>query len=35
MFPNWDWAEVDNNPFFCPDKTKAKFFEGYLDEARR
>jgi chorismate synthase len=16
---NWDWAQVDNNPFFCPD----------------
>ncbi len=32
---NWDWAEVDNNPFFCPDKAKAKFFEDYLDDIRK
>src|SRR5215210_9255398 len=27
----WDWAEVENNPFFCPDAQKAKFYEGFLD----
>lgn len=32
---NWDWAEVDRNPFFCPDSVKAKFFEGYLDDIRK
>src|SRR5215207_1365019 len=26
----WNWDEVKNNPFFCPDAEKAKFFEGYL-----
>lgn len=28
----WDWNEVNNNPFFCPDATQAKFFESDLDE---
>ncbi|MBV8577998.1 MAG: chorismate synthase, partial [Acetobacteraceae bacterium] len=32
---NWDWNEIDRNPFFCPDKTKAAFFEGYLDGIRK
>ena len=32
---NWDWDEVGNNPFFCPDKDKAAFFEGYLDGVRK
>jgi len=32
---NWDWAEVDNNPFFCPDAEAAKFFETYLDSIRK
>ncbi|MBI3699638.1 MAG: chorismate synthase [Afipia sp.] len=32
---NWDWNEVDRNPFFCPDPVKAKFFEGYLDDIRK
>ncbi|MBB5048862.1 chorismate synthase [Rhodopseudomonas rhenobacensis] len=31
----WDWDEVGNNPFFCPDKDKAKFFEDYLDGIRK
>jgi chorismate synthase len=31
----WDWDEVGNNPFFCPDKDKAAFFEGYLDGIRK
>jgi len=31
----WDWAEVDRNPFFCPDAEKAKFYEGYLDGVRK
>jgi chorismate synthase len=32
---NWDWDEVANNPFFCPDKDKAAFFEDYLDGIRK
>ena len=32
---NWDWSEVDNNPFFCPDAEAAKFYEGYLDGIRK
>ncbi len=31
----WDWDEVGNNPFFCPDKDSAAFFEGYLDGVRK
>jgi chorismate synthase len=31
----WDWDEVGNNPFFCPDKDKAAFFEDYLDGIRK
>jgi len=31
----WDWDEVSQNPFFCPDKDKAAFFEGYLDGIRK
>ena len=32
---NWDWAEVDNNPFFCPDAEAAKAWEEYLDGVRK
>ncbi len=31
----WDWAEVDNNPFFCPDAEAAKRMEPYLDGIRK
>jgi chorismate synthase len=31
----WDWGEVAKNPFFCPDKDKAAFFESYLDDIRK
>lgn len=31
----WDWSEVDNNPFFCPDRDKAAFFADYLDGIRK
>src|SRR6201994_4097973 len=31
----WDWDEVAKNPFFCPDKDKAAFFETYLDGIRK
>ncbi len=32
---NWDWNEVHNNPFFCPDAEAAKFYEEYLDGIRK
>jgi chorismate synthase len=32
---NRDWDEIANNPFFCPDKDKATFFEDYLDGIRK
>lgn len=31
----WDWAEVERNPFFCPDAAAAQAWEGYLDEIRK
>ncbi|MBP2547762.1 chorismate synthase [Neorhizobium galegae] len=31
----WDWAEVDNNPFFCPDKAMVPVWEEYLDGVRK
>ena len=32
---NWDWTEIDNNPFFCPDAEAAKQWEAYLDGIRK
>ncbi len=32
---NWDWSEVENNPFFCPDAKAAKDWEAYLDGVRK
>ena len=31
----WDWAEVDNNPFFCPDAKAAAGFADHLDAVRK
>ena len=31
----WDWREVDNNPFFCPDPVVAVRWEEYLDAIRK
>jgi chorismate synthase len=31
----WDWAEIGNNPFFCPDAETASFYETYLDGIRK
>jgi chorismate synthase len=31
----WDWAEADNNPFFCPDAVAAATFADYLDGVRK
>jgi len=32
---NWDWAEVENNPFWCPDAKKVPVFADYLDAIRK
>jgi len=32
---NLDWAEVNNNPFFCPDANAAKAWESELDKIRK
>ena len=31
----WNWAEVDNNPFFCPDAAKVGEWTAALDAARK
>ncbi|WP_412057677.1 chorismate synthase [Bartonella sp. DGB2] len=31
----WDWAEVENNPFFTPDAQAVDSFAVYLDEIRK
>jgi chorismate synthase len=32
---NWDWDEIDRNPFFCPDAKAAAEWEIYLDGIRK
>jgi len=31
----WNWNEIDQNPFFCPDAETAKLWEDYLDGIRK
>jgi len=31
----WNWGEVDNNPFFCPDRATADKWAEYLDGIRK
>ena len=31
----WDWDEVEQNPFWCPDPVAAKDWEGFLDGVRK
>jgi chorismate synthase len=31
----WDWAQVEQNPFWCPDAAAAKQWEEYLDGVRK
>ena len=31
----WDWAEVENNPFWCPDGQTAAQWETFLDDVRK
>ncbi len=32
---SWDWAECENNPFWCPDAGAAAQWEDYLDGIRK
>jgi len=32
---NWDWQQVENNPFFCPDSQTAVQWEEYLAGIRK
>ncbi|MDC1015708.1 chorismate synthase [Candidatus Thioglobus sp.] len=34
-FENFDWDEVHNNPFFCPDFNKVQELEEYMDNLRK
>ena len=31
----WDWAEVDRNPFFCPDTAAAEAWAKHVDKLRK
>ncbi len=31
----WDWAEIERNPFFCPDAKTAAMLGDYLDGLRK
>jgi chorismate synthase len=31
----WDWAAVEDNPFWSPDRQAAQQWEGYLDDVRK
>ncbi|WP_420549368.1 chorismate synthase [Curvivirga sp.] len=32
---NWDWDQVGQNPFFCPDAEAARDWEAYLNDIRK
>ncbi|WP_259783117.1 chorismate synthase [Aestuariispira ectoiniformans] len=32
---NWDWSEIHNNPFWCPDAKAAEDWTEYLDSVRK
>ena len=31
----WDWAAIEDNPFWCPDRQMAQHWEGFLDGVRK
>ena len=31
----WDWDQVEQNPFWCPDAEAAEHWAGFLDEVRK
>ncbi len=34
-YENFDWGEVERNPFFCPDAAKVAEMEAYMDALRK
>ena len=32
---HWDWSQVNENPFFCPDIAAVPLWESYLHEIRK
>ena len=32
---NWNWDEIGNNPFFCPDAKTARVWADFLDQVRK
>jgi len=32
---DWDWSEVAQNPFWCPDRNRVPVWEGFLDATRK
>lgn len=32
---NWNWHEINNNPFFCPDAETVPVWTDYLDSVRK
>jgi chorismate synthase len=32
---NWDWDEIGNNPFFCPDAKTVRVWAKFLDQVRK
>ncbi len=34
-YQEFDWDEVDRNPFFCPDASKVAELEAYMDALRK
>ena len=32
---NWDWSQVDSNPFFCPDESMVTDWGDYLTKIRK
>jgi chorismate synthase len=32
---NFDWKEINRNPFFCPDASKVSELEAYMDALRK
>ncbi len=32
---NWDWDQISQNPFWCPDAKAAQGWEAYLDGVRK
>jgi chorismate synthase len=34
-YANWDFAQIDQNPFWCPDASAAQLWEDYLMAVRK